>query len=73
MIDNVGSLFLRHFLSFCSCTTLNIFRNAVCLRFGFVSCHLLRKRVCIDSWNVNNKYCIAITPVEPNLHPVDYA
>jgi len=27
MIDNVGSLFLRHFLSFCSCTTLNIFKK----------------------------------------------
>jgi len=46
MVYNVGNLFLRHFLSFCSCTTLKIFRNAVCVRFDFVSCHLLRKRVC---------------------------
>jgi len=32
------------------------FRNAVrvCVRFDFASCHLLRKRVCILSWNVND-------------------
>jgi len=30
-------------------------------------------RVCIHSWNVNDKYCIAITPVEQSFHPVDYA
>jgi len=41
--------------------------------FDFVSCYLLRKRVCIHSWNVNNKYCIAITPVEQRFHPVDSA
>jgi len=29
--------------------TLKIFRNAVCVRFNFVFCHLLRKRVCIHS------------------------
>jgi len=30
-------------------------------------------RDCIHSWNVNDKYCIAIAPVEQSLNPVDYA
>jgi len=29
--------------------------------------YLLRKRVCIDSGNVNNKYCIVFTPMEQSL------
>jgi len=49
------------------------FRNAVCVRFDFVFTYLLRQRVCIDSWNVNNKYCIDITSVKQTLQPVDYA
>ena len=55
-------LFVYHSENFQKCS--------VCAGFDFVSCHLLRKRVCIHSWNVNNKYCIAITPVEQSLHPV---
>jgi len=41
---------------------------------AFVSyLYLLRTRVCTDFRNVNNKYCIVITPVEQSLQPVDYA
>jgi len=35
----VGSLLLRHFFPFVR-VTLKFFRNAVCVRFDFVSCHL---------------------------------
>jgi len=67
-------VFVRHFLSFCSCTTLKIFRNAVCVyTLILFLAYLLRVRVCIHSRNVNNKYCIVITPVEQSLQPVDYA
>jgi len=58
----------------CFRVTLKIFRKcsaSVC--FDFASCHLLRKKVRIHSWNVNDKYFIAITTVEQSLHPVDYA
>jgi len=58
-------LFVYHSEKFQKCS--------VCLRFDFVSCHLLRKRVCIHSWNVNYKYWIAVTPVEQSLHPLEYA
>ena len=56
---------LRHFLSFCSCTTLKVFRNGVhvCAFILFLA-YLLRNRVCMHTRNVNNKYCIVITPVE---------
>jgi len=30
-------------------------------------------RVCTHSWNVNDNHCIAITPVEQSVHPVDHA
>jgi len=30
-------------------------------------------RDCIHSWHVNDKYCIAITPAEQSLYPVDCA
>jgi len=30
-------------------------------------------RDCIHCWNVNDKYCVAITPVEQSLQPLDYA
>jgi len=50
------------FLSFCLCTTLKIFRNAVCVyALILFPTYLLRKRVCIDSRNVNNKYWIIYT------------
>jgi len=42
MVYNVGSLFLRHFLFVCSCTTLKIFKNAVRAHFDFVSCRCCR-------------------------------
>jgi len=67
-------IYLKHFLSFCSCTTLKIFRNAVCVYACFCflpiasedeSLHRLSKH--------QNKYCIVITPVEQSLQPVDYA
>jgi len=35
----------RAFFSFFSCTILNIFRDAVCVRFDIVSRHLLRKNL----------------------------
>jgi len=35
--------------------------------------YLLKTWVCTDFRNVSNKYCIAITPVEQSLQPVDYA
>jgi len=55
-------IILRHFLSFCSCTTLKIFRNRVYVyTLILFLAYLLRKKVCIHSQNVNNKYCIVIT------------
>ena len=48
-------------------------RCSACVRFDFASCHLLMKKVCIHSWNVNDKYCIAIATVEQRSHPADYA
>ena len=44
----------------------------VCALILFLA-YLLRKRVCIHSRNVNNKYCIVIVPVEKHLQPVNYA
>jgi len=73
-------VFLRYFLSFCSYTTLKVFRNAVCVcvcvcvyALILFLAYLLRKRICIHSRNVNDKYCIVITPVEQSFQPVDYA
>jgi len=67
-------VFLMHFLSFCSCITLKIFRNAVRVyALILFLAYLVMKRVCIHSRNVNNKYCIVTTPVEQSLHPVHYA
>jgi len=61
-------VFLRHFLSLCSCTTLKVFRNGVRV-YAFISflAYLLRNRVCMHSRNVNNKYCVVITPVEQSF------
>jgi len=40
-------VFLRHFLSFCSCTTLKIFWNAVCVHALILFlAYLLSKWVC---------------------------
>jgi len=51
-------VFLRYSLSFCTCTTLKIFRNAVCVyALILFLAYLLRKRVCIPSRNVNTKFC----------------
>jgi len=55
-----------------NCTPLAPRRYVPGLRFDFVSFLSSVKRVCIDSQNVNNKYCIVITPVEQNLSPGDY-
>jgi len=51
MVYNVGSLFLRHFLFFCSCNTENFQKCSVCtLWFWFLpsseekSLHTLLKR-----------------------------
>jgi len=59
------------FLSFFSWSTLKIFRNTVCVYALLLFLAIFWGRDCIHSWNVNDKYCIAITPVEQSLHPVD--
>jgi len=56
-----------------SCTTPNILRNAVCVYALILFPAIFWGRDCMHSWNVNDKYCIAITPVEQSLHAVDYA
>jgi len=56
-----------------SCTTMKMIRNAVCVYALILFLAIFWGRVCMHSWNVNDKYCIAITPVEQSLHPVYYA
>ena len=54
---------MRYFLSFRSCTTLKIFRNAVCMyALILFLAYLLRKREFAHTRNFNTKCNIVITP-----------
>jgi len=54
---------MRYFLSFRSCTSLKIFRNAVCVyALILFFAYYLRKRVCIHTRNINTECNIVITP-----------
>ena len=54
---------MRYFLSFRSCATLTIFRNAVCVyTLILFLAYLLRKRVCIHTRNFNTECNNVITP-----------
>jgi len=50
----------------------NFQKCRVCLAYTLMFlANFLRKRVCIDSRNVNNKYYIVIAPVEQSLQSGD--
>jgi len=52
----------------------NFQKYGVCVRFDFVSCLSSEEESwhTVHSRNVNNQYCIVITPVEQSLQPVEY-
>ena len=60
-------LFVYHYKIFQKCSVGYVYILILLLVY------LLRKRVCIHFWNVNSKYCTAITAVRQSLQPLDYA
>ena len=73
MLENVKTWDVVENVGISEAFFIFLFVYHLCVRFDFASCLSSEEGSLHTLSNVNNKYCIVITPEEKRLQPVNYA